>query len=359
MEGQGASLRRGHPRCPRTLRTASLQGKHNKLGLDEENTSLGSKKQQPKQPRIPKGSGVQNSNNAYMLVYMEKQTLLEIRSKEIKECSKKDSVRDAMIKQKPLKDSDYCMSNGKIFPVVFPHYLKTKIDKDNVEFEEERFERMALKHQERQESREKRKRMCEIYQALSWVMEDFDGEEIEGSFEFLPLNWVTKWLSDPLSCGEIETSHLLCQHDRLDHEKLTEVKLCDSDAVSLLYDEYGQGEGPRLDASRLCDLCVANRARIVSLEAKMLRDQQFLSTQKPPDDGTGFWVGKRSYSRWRYLGKVALENKIVQEVADWKSKDLQTRRAKGACACGMADANGEVVFGCAGCGATQFCDGRC
>ena len=304
-----------------------LQGKNNKLGLDEENTYLGSKKQQPKQPRIPKGAGVQNSNNAYMLVYMEKQTLLEIRSKEIKECSKKDAVRDAMIKQKPLKDSDYCMSNGKIFPVVFPHYLKTKIDKDNVEFEEERFERMAIKHQERQESREKHKRMARIYQSLSWEMEDSNDEELDDSFEFLPLVWVTKWLSDPSSCGEIETSHLLCQHDNLDIEKLSEVKLCDSGAVSFLYEEFGQGDGPRLDASKLCFMCVQNRARIISLEVKMARDQQFLITQKPPDDD-GFWVGKRSYSRWKYLGKVALENKIVQEVADWRTKDLQARREK-------------------------------
>ena len=95
---------------------------------------------------------------------------------------------------------------------------------------------------------------------------------------------------------------------------------------SMLSDEFGC-EGPRLDHDKLCRLCVANRARLISLEFKMNRDQQFLASQKPPSDGTGFWVGKRSFMRWKTLGKLALENKIIKEVAEWKTEEMNIWRA--------------------------------
>ena len=51
--------------------------------------------------------------------------------------------------------------------------------------------------------------------------------------------------------------------------------------MSQLLEEHG-GEGVRLDRSKLCEMCVANRARLISLEARMTRDQSFLASQKYP-----------------------------------------------------------------------------
>ena len=323
-----------------------LQGKHLKNGLDEEIAIIngGGKKQQGKANKnVPKGGVVQTqtSNNAYMLVYMERQTLLELRANEVKERAKKDLVRMAANDKRPmLEDCDYCFSNGKIFPIIFPPHLRTKIDKDNMEFDEERFERMSSRLHEREETKAKQTKMMNRYSMLPWEPEvgsDDDEEDyeddLEDSFDFLPLLWIQKWLCNPNTCGPIDTNDLLCQHDRLDIDKLSEVKLCDSDTVSVLYSDYG-AVGPRLDYMKLCKDCVTNRARLISLEFKMSRDQQFLATQKVPTDGTGFWVGKRSFMRWKYLGKVALENKIVQEVAEWrhteahKIKTLESRKRK-------------------------------
>ena len=163
--------------------------------------------------------------------------------------------------------------------------------------------------------------MINQYRGLHWESEgEEDDEDIEENFEFLPVSWISKWLANPNTCGPIDTNHLLCQHDNLDIDKLSEVKICDSDVVSILYDEFGS-EGPRLDCMKMCRLCVANRARLISLDFKMNRDQMFLASQKTPSDGTGFWVGKRSFMRWKTLGKLALENQIVKEVTEWRIKE--------------------------------------
>ena len=211
-----------------------LQGKMLKLGNDDELAGPGIKKQGVK---VVKGAGkpgdkVQTSNNAYMLVYMERQTLLDIRAHEIRERTKKNLIRTAVLKKQNVNLSEYCLSNGKIFPVNFPPHLKTKIEKDNMEFEEEREERLSSREHERIETRVKQRRMVERYRSLHY-------DEVNGpnSFEFLPLAWITKWLMNPSTCGPIDTRPLLCQHDRLDIDKLSDVKICDTETVSQLRDD--------------------------------------------------------------------------------------------------------------------------
>ena len=260
---------------------APLQAKNLKLG-HESDESLTLKKQQPKMPRTPKTGGVQSSNNAYMLVYMEKQHLLQIRANEIRENSLKDASK---------------RSPDNSIPVDFPLHLKTKIEKDNLEFDEERSARLTSRIQEKEETRMKHKKMTEYYSSLSW---DSDDDE-DDTFEFLPLTWLIKWLANPNTCGLIETEELLCTHEKLDIDKLTEVKVVDCDIVSALYEEYGEGDGPRLDSTKLCHICVSNRARLISLSSRMTRDVQVLASQKSPDDGTGYWVGKKRFVKILFL----------------------------------------------------------
>ena len=88
--------------------------------------------------------------------------------------------------------------------------------------------------------------------------------------------------------------------------------------ASQLYAENGEGAGPRLNHERLCRQCVNNKARLLSLEVRMIRDHQFLMQQRSPEDGTGFWVGKKSYQKWRHLARSQLEDKIIDEVQHWK-----------------------------------------
>merc|ERR1712098_173128 len=69
---------------------APLQGKSLRLGAEEDGLSQG--KRPGKLGKILNKSGVQNSNNAYMLVYMRQEILQEIRASESKEKVKRDAV---------------------------------------------------------------------------------------------------------------------------------------------------------------------------------------------------------------------------------------------------------------------------
>ena len=78
-----------------------------------------------------------------------------------------------------------------------------------------------------------------ILLALQWDPESSDEEEdIDETFEFLPLSWLTKWLSNPATCGPMDTSLLLCQHNRLDIDKLSEVKICDAETARYTFDNF-------------------------------------------------------------------------------------------------------------------------
>ena len=213
---------------------------------------------------------------------------------------------------------EYVLSNGKVFPANFPVHLRTKIDRDNSDFMEESRERLRSRKAERVATRSKQRRMIEQYKGLRWqgIHGGESGDQLmryQKPYEFLPTQFLISWLADPLTCGPIETRGLLCQHGNLDIDKLTEVKVCSADMVAALYKQHGEGEGPRLTQNKLCWTCVMNKARLISLEYKMSRDQEFLSKCESPCDGTGFWVGKRSFQQWKRHAKVALEDQIIQE----------------------------------------------
>ena len=95
-------------------------------------------------------SGVQNSNNAYMLVYMLQDCLKETRAAEEEEKMKREAVlkaevagraeggepEDKRMKLGPDYSQEYTYSNCRVFPANFPQHLRTKMERDNLEFDE-------------------------------------------------------------------------------------------------------------------------------------------------------------------------------------------------------------------------------
>ena len=64
-------------------------------------------------------------------------------------------------------------------------------------------------------------------------------------FEFVPLDWLKKWLDDSTATKEINNSLFLCSHGKLHPDKVGEAKRISLQAAQILYDRYGGG--PRLD----------------------------------------------------------------------------------------------------------------
>jgi uncharacterized DUF497 family protein len=155
----------------------------------------------------PNEAGGQNSNNAYMLVYMLRSSIEEIRRVELREAVKRDAVRRSAIhklavvqgtavtvlpedglpekeqrdpavrgvKRKNSGDSsgssveevdysdEYCYSNSRVFPVTFQPHLRTKIDKDNQEFDEELEEKKHVRLVSVRNNNKKRLKMMDLY----------------------------------------------------------------------------------------------------------------------------------------------------------------------------------------------------
>lgn len=65
------------------------------------------------------------------------------------------------------------------------------------------------------------------------------------SYEFIPLEWLKKWLDDSTATKEIDNAHFLCSHGKLHLDKVAESKRVSAKAARLLFERYGGG--PRLD----------------------------------------------------------------------------------------------------------------
>jgi len=313
---------------------------------DEHVASLDSKLKarpiQPKKLKIQDLAKLQNSNNAYMLVYMLDKSIEQIREKDASEVIQREKVRRLTllkrnsqngdieassdevargVKRKLSEEiesmsSDYVYSNCRVFPTSLQQHLRNKIDKDNMEFDEEIEEKRQRRLEIARQKNFKKRKMKETYKTLLWIIEENEFPD-EASFEFIPKSFLMDWFSDPGAVGPVENLPYLCVHGNLDVDRLADVKLCNTEGVRMLIAEYGLGEGPRLTSNRLCWTCVTNKARLLSLDYKLARDQDFIKHQlRIPTDGKGFWIGKKSLTQWKRLAKEALEDLIVREARE-------------------------------------------
>lgn len=67
-------------------------------------------------------------------------------------------------------------------------------------------------------------------------------------YEFVPLDWLKKWLDDSTATKEIDNTLFLCSHGKLHPDKVADSKRISMEAAQLLYERYGGG--PRLDGER-------------------------------------------------------------------------------------------------------------
>lgn len=67
-------------------------------------------------------------------------------------------------------------------------------------------------------------------------------------YEFIPLDWLKKWLDDSTATKKIDNSHFLCSHGKLHPDKVGDTKRVSQTAGQVLYERYGGG--PRLDGRR-------------------------------------------------------------------------------------------------------------
>ncbi|XP_077582327.1 ubiquitin carboxyl-terminal hydrolase 48 isoform X1 [Stigmatopora nigra] len=239
-----------------------MEGK--KLQLGTEDDFAEAVKSQTRKPKCSKGYHC--SRNAYMLVYK-------------------------------IQEEESLNSSKTIVQV--PEFLQRLVDQDNHKFEEWCIEMSDMRKQSVDKGKAKHEEVKELYELLP--ARD-DGEP----FEFIPLDWLKKWLDDSTAIKKIDNTRFLCSHGKLHPDKVGDVKRISKNAGQVLYERYGGG--PRLDGSTLCRDCVGQRCRVLRLKNQLNEDYKEVSNLvKRTVSGEGYWVGKASLRSWRQLALKLLE----------------------------------------------------
>uniref|UniRef100_A0A3Q3GMV3 Ubiquitin carboxyl-terminal hydrolase 48 n=1 Tax=Kryptolebias marmoratus TaxID=37003 RepID=A0A3Q3GMV3_KRYMA len=242
-----------------------MEGKKLQLGIEEDIAET--VKSQSRKPKCSKGYHC--SRNAYMLVY----------------------------KIQGDENSDHSKTKVEV-----PAFLQRLVDQDNHKFEEWCTEMADMRKQSVDKGKAKHEEVKELYKLLPAEDEQY---------EFIPLEWLKKWLDDSTATKEIDNSIFLCSHGKLHPDKMGEVKRVSLQAANLLYERYGGG--PRLDGSSLCIECVGQRCRVLRLKNQLNEDFKEVSNLiKRSLSGEGFWVGKASLRSWRQLALDQLEEDEVE-----------------------------------------------
>uniref|UniRef100_A0A3B5LMN2 Ubiquitin carboxyl-terminal hydrolase 48 n=1 Tax=Xiphophorus couchianus TaxID=32473 RepID=A0A3B5LMN2_9TELE len=238
-----------------------MEGKKLQLGIEEDIAETG--KTQSRKPKCSKGYHC--SRNAYMLVY------------------------------KVQEDES---SNPSRTNVEVPSFLQKLVDQDNHKFEEWCMEMAHMRKQSVDKGRAKHEEVKELYDLLPAKDE---------LYEFLPLEWLKKWLDDSTATKEIDNSIFLCSHGKLHPDNMGEIKRVSLEAAKLLYERYGGG--PKLDGSSLCRDCVSERCRVLRLKKQLDEDYKEISNlvKRTTRYSDGYWVGKPSLRSWRQLAMEQLE----------------------------------------------------
>uniref|UniRef100_A0A4W5MRS3 Ubiquitin carboxyl-terminal hydrolase 48 n=1 Tax=Hucho hucho TaxID=62062 RepID=A0A4W5MRS3_9TELE len=238
-----------------------MEGKKLQLGIEED---IAETKSQTRKPKCSKGYHC--SRNAYMLVY---------------KCHREE-------------DTDPMETNVDV-----PGFLQRLVDRDNRKFEEWCLEMADMRKQSVDKGKAKHEEVKELYELLPAE----DGQQ----YEFVPLEWLKKWLDDSTVTKEIDNGNFLCSHGKLHPDKVGEAKRISVKAAELLFDRYGGG--PRLDGSTLCEECVGQRCRVLRLKNQLAEDYKEVTNlvKGPPKSDEGYWVGKTSLRIWRQLALEQLD----------------------------------------------------
>ncbi|XP_035244156.1 ubiquitin carboxyl-terminal hydrolase 48 isoform X5 [Anguilla anguilla] len=239
-----------------------MEGKKLQLGIEEDIAET--VKSQTRKPKCSKGYHC--SRNAYMLVY-----------------------------KRQMED----LGNETEVNIEVPAFLQRLVEGDNRKFEEWCVEMAEMRKQSVDKGKAKHEEVKELYELLPAE----DGQP----FEFVPLEWLKKWLDDSTVTKSIDNAKFLCSHGKLHPDKIADVKRISVRAAELFFDRYGGS--PRLDRSSLCQDCVVQRCRVLRLKNQLNEDYKEVSNfvKMPLKSNEGYWIGKASLRSWRQLALEQLE----------------------------------------------------
>ena len=123
--------------------------------------------------------------------------------------------------------------------------------------------------------------MKSLYERLPSLNSSDDAQPLlqhRPEFEFIPLDWLIRYFTNPSNPSPIDTSASMCVHGNLDLNKIQDVKAVDVKAAEELFKEIKSQTLPkRLTLDSLCEMCVRNRCRTMKLASSMCRDHKIIT----------------------------------------------------------------------------------
>ncbi|XP_046553615.1 LOW QUALITY PROTEIN: ubiquitin carboxyl-terminal hydrolase 48-like [Haliotis rubra] len=236
-----------------------MKGRNLHLGSEEE-IQENSKE---KKGRVAKGC--HSSKNAYMLVYTRQGTQAEATPEE---CSSLEGLLPPGVQQYVLRDNDK-----------FEEWITDLITA--------RETKILSGKCEQEEVREK-------YLALFY--------EPGCDFEWLSIDWISKWLADPAKVPKVKNLQYLCQHQKLDPDVVPKLKCVRSQGAARVIEKHKpdvrlQGE------QTLCWKCVRNRCHVTRMKQQMVNDEKAVNmvSKFTYDSELCYWVGRSSLRSWKKL----------------------------------------------------------
>lgn len=282
-----------------------LLGRHSRLG-SEIDPLLEGKKQRTSNggsgtPKNKYAKGMQSSTNAYMLVYTSASALNSIRSPH----SNHESGDKKVAKLRTTQNSHPSFEH-------LPIYLQAMIEKDRRSLEDDLQEQKRQRLSKHKEQVSLKTKMRSIYEKLP-----ASGKH----FEFLPMDWLVRFFTNPNARVAINISSSMCVHGKLDLMKIQDVKAVHWEVAEQLYQEHKDlEETKRLKQDSLCEPCVRNRCRVMKLAQSMSEDHKAITEllkKAVEKDDQSFWIGKNTLKKWRALAREDLDDRIKEEDAKY------------------------------------------
>lgn len=273
---------------------AVMKGRRLQLGKEEE-ISAGDPLEGSSAEKVPRvAKGMHSSRNAYMLVYSRREPAQNNQT-EPSICTVQSTTTGAATETAQTTTTETS-------PAEPPPSVLQYIAQDNNNFEEWVQDIALTRDANIFSGKEQQQRIQQIYKSLHRNSD-------EESFEWMPYDWLNKWLTDPEKMSEINCAQYLCSHKRLHPDMVAKMKIVSTEGAEQLYSVFKGG--PRLKGKdALCEECVRHRWLELHFKNLLADHAKFFNTalRQPTDSSpTCYWVGKGSLRSWKRLAKVQFD----------------------------------------------------
>lgn len=254
-----------------------MQGRNLHLGNEDEVHLQGGSSSTSKNKAPKSTKGFHSSKNAYMLVYTKRK-----------------------LAENTIADDQPCENAWK--EDIIPPHVREYVSMDNKRFENWIQELVNMRDQSVESGRERQVEIRYVYYSLVPKGNCID------VLEWLSLDWLSRWLTDPLKAQSINHESFLCPHSRLNPNKVSKLKFVNSEGAATLFAKFMGG--PRLLGNKsLCTECVRQQCHMMRIKQKMEKDMKSIANLMKFSHNTPecYWVGKLSFRSWRRLMAEKLE----------------------------------------------------